>query len=134
MSGPGSLRNRLKYAITEAPHINHHCSAATRGVEVIDTLGDKTASRNTESLPTGGEFVGWCEEGLHKESCVIATAAVSQKKNFLRTKKDQRFRQVSWPIAHGRVTIQHVRKSESLKLVLNTFGMRRKRKIREQIL
>lgn len=103
-------------------------------MEVIDTLGDKTASRNTESLPTGGEFVGWCEEGLHKESCVIATAAVSQKKNFLRTKKDQRFRQVSWPIAHGRVTIQHVKKSESLKLVLNTFGMRRKRKIREQIL
>ena len=54
---------------------------------------------------------------------MIAAVAVSQKKIFPENQeRDQRFRQVSQPIANGRVTVQHLRKSESLKLFLNILG------------
>ena len=73
--------------------------------------------------PEGSLFAVWCEEVIHKESGVIAAAAVSQKKIFPENQeRDQRFRQVSRPIANGGVTVQHLRKSENLKLFLNILG------------
>ena len=124
MSRPEYPRDRLRHAITEAPHINLHCSAVTRGMEMRQCLETKLHHKRLSLYPPERSlFAGWCEEVLHKESCVIAAVAVSQKKIFPENQeRDQRFRQVSQPIANGRVTVQHLRKSESLKLFLNILG------------
>ena len=124
MSRPEYSRDHLRHAITEAPHINLHCSTVTRGMEMRQCLETKLHHKRLSLYPPERSlFAVWCEEVLHKESCVIAAVAVSQKKIFPENQeRDQRFRQVSQPIANGRVTVQHLRKSESLKLFLNILG------------
>ena len=94
-------------------------SAVTRGMGMRQRLETKSYyKRLSLHPPEGSLFAVWCEEVLHKESCVVA--ALSQKKIFPENQeRDQRFRQVSQPIANGRVTVQHLRKSESLKLFRN---------------